>query len=74
MSQASIPKIARHGKRANDSKLGKRQGSHRMRTPRTAGPSGTDAYVYIVVGNGATIYNSSASVLRVEFSASSAFN
>jgi len=35
---------------------------------------GADAYLYIVVGNGITIYNSSASGLRVEFSASSAFN
>jgi hypothetical protein len=41
MPQASRPKIARHGKRASDSKLGRlhRQTLQRMRAPRNAGPS-----------------------------------
>jgi hypothetical protein len=36
--------------------------------------SGADAYLYIIVQNGITIYNSSAAGLRVEFFATSVFN
>jgi hypothetical protein len=36
--------------------------------------TGAEAYLYVIVGNGVTIYNSSAAGLRVEFFATSAFN